>query len=335
MKWQLTEPAYGDMIRVKLGDIYHYGIYVTDDEVIQFGLAPSCRPTLKDSDIHVLSSDVDTFLAGGFLEVAVFDRKERRAIRKPEEVVTYARSKMGTAGYNIIHNNCEHFVNECVRGVSYSSQADDVRAMFRSLPVVDVYFGRIPEKGKFRPLIPKEREEELGRVSNERVRREKYYVWRLLEYALERSFGLRMKKLTVTKEPSGRWTTPSCEFSLSHSDGLVAVAVSRAAVGIDVEGLTDHEWERLSQRFLSDEERVTFETLLSEEKNIYLVKKWTAKEAAFKFSHKEAFDIAEDTVNVPVKSDVLTVGEKTYLYSVATETPERIRIYRDIDLEKL
>jgi hypothetical protein len=34
MKWQLTQPVAGDMIRVKLGSIYHYGVFVSEDEVI-------------------------------------------------------------------------------------------------------------------------------------------------------------------------------------------------------------------------------------------------------------------------------------------------------------
>ena len=69
MKWLLKDPSPGDMIRVALGGIYHVGVYVSDDEVIQFGLAPTRRSGLRDEDIEVLSSDIDTFLAGGFLEV--------------------------------------------------------------------------------------------------------------------------------------------------------------------------------------------------------------------------------------------------------------------------
>ena len=79
MKWILGEPKSGDMIRVKAGTIHHYGVFVSDSEVIQFGLAPNARPELKDSDIEVLSTDIDTFLQNQFLEVAEFDRKEKVA----------------------------------------------------------------------------------------------------------------------------------------------------------------------------------------------------------------------------------------------------------------
>ena len=44
MKWSFVEPSSGDMIRVKLGSIYHYGIFADDGEIIQFGLPPVLHP---------------------------------------------------------------------------------------------------------------------------------------------------------------------------------------------------------------------------------------------------------------------------------------------------
>ena len=133
MKWTLGEPQGGDMVRVKSGTIYHYGIYVSDGEIIQFGLAPAARPTVKDADIEVLATDVDTFLAGQFLEVAEFDRKEKKDNRTPDEVVGVARARLGEKGYHILYNNCEHFAFECVTGKHYSEQVDGVRNVFKSL----------------------------------------------------------------------------------------------------------------------------------------------------------------------------------------------------------
>ena len=100
MKWVMKDPVRGDMIRVALGSIYHFGIYVSDEEVIQFGLAPSQRAMLRDSEVEVVSSDIDGFLAGGFLEVCEFDKKERKKHRSPDAVVAYAQSKLGMRGYN-------------------------------------------------------------------------------------------------------------------------------------------------------------------------------------------------------------------------------------------
>ena len=85
MKWVMDAPERGDMIRVELGGIYHFGIYVSDEEVIQFGMAPSRRAMLHDSEVEVLSSDIDSSLAGGFLEVCRFDRKERKKNRSADQ----------------------------------------------------------------------------------------------------------------------------------------------------------------------------------------------------------------------------------------------------------
>ena len=52
-------------------------------------------------------------------------------MRKPEEIIKTARSRIGEGGYDILHHNCEHFVNECAFGKSNSSFLDDVREKLR------------------------------------------------------------------------------------------------------------------------------------------------------------------------------------------------------------
>ena len=41
MKWTFNEAKPGAMVRVCLGEVYHYGIYVSDDEIILFGPPPT------------------------------------------------------------------------------------------------------------------------------------------------------------------------------------------------------------------------------------------------------------------------------------------------------
>ena len=105
MKWSFKEPVPGDMIRMRFGELYHYGVFVSEDEVIQFGLAPNLRPGVCDADVEVTASDIDGFLGGAFLEVAELDRREEKKRRPPDKTVEYARSRIGTRGYNILHNN--------------------------------------------------------------------------------------------------------------------------------------------------------------------------------------------------------------------------------------
>ena len=333
MKWTLKTPAAGDMVRVKAGSIYHYGVFVSEDEIIQFGLAPVARQELKDADIEVCCSDIDTFLCGGFLEVAEFDRAERRKNRRPKKAVEYARSKLGTRGYNILYNNCEHFAYDCVTGKPYCSQTADVRALFRSIPVVDVYVSPISAAPERTKLYPPERQAELDAVTNARVRTEKWCVWKLLEYALERSFGYKMKDMTFSNNEHGKWTTEKCFFSLSHCDGAVAVAVSRAEVGVDIETERPALRDRMAQKILNESELELYDATDDNGRTRFLLEKWTAKESLFKaFGVGSAFVPADyDTLSGKTNTKALTLCEREYMLSVATETPEIVRTY-EVDL---
>ena len=333
MKWTFREPILGDMIRVAIGSIYHFGIYVSDSEVIQFGLPPSARSSLLDADVEVLASGIDEFLAGGFLEVADFDKKEKKKNRTPEEAIEYARSKLGTRGYHILYNNCEHFANECISGVKVCRQAEDVRAMFLNMPVVDVYIAELPDDAPVGTVECKERRDEIAAVSNERVKREKYFVWKLLCYALERSFGIRGKKLEFTKETWGGWSAKGAEISLSHSDGALAVAVSRAPVGVDIERLRAPRGDRLSELIMTDGELAAYEKAAEDEREEHLIGVWCAKEAIFKSKKLSAFRPKEhDTLKESFKRDTVTVKGEKYVFTVATATPGIVRVYSGIDL---
>ncbi len=331
MKWRIKDPVKGDMIRVELGGIYHFGIYVSDEEVVQFGLAPSRRNLLKDSDVEVLATDIDGFLAGGFLETCEFDRKERKKNRTPDEIVEYARSKMGMRGYSVLYYNCEHFANECVSGTAVCNQADRVRDFIRSLPVADVYLAKLPDGEIGEALGCDLRQKEIDSVTNEKVKREKYYVWKLFEYALQRSLGLKAADLKFIRDENGRYMTDRAEFSFSHSKGALCVAVSRNAIGVDIEPLDTEFSDGLAKRIMNDNEYSAFEKLDESEKQAYFVKVWTAKEALFKASHRKAFNpYAIDTENGGYKSFSKTVDGREYTVSVATDTPEKIRFFENV-----
>ena len=111
-KWTLRHPKKGDIIRVDFNNYHHYGIYVSDDEVIQFGLIKDV--ILKKEDIKVLKSNINEFRNNKFVEVRNYTLKEKIIKNRPNKVINIARSKMGLMGYDIINNNCCHFVNMCV-----------------------------------------------------------------------------------------------------------------------------------------------------------------------------------------------------------------------------
>ena len=123
--WQMLELYPGAHIRVQVKNVYHHGIYVGNDEVVQFGLPYDMYNDPKD--VKVLRSPLKDFCADdAFIEVYCYSRKELRRKNSDEEIVRIALSKVGEGNYNILKNNCEHFANFCVFGDSMSKQIDDI-----------------------------------------------------------------------------------------------------------------------------------------------------------------------------------------------------------------
>ena len=239
MKWITKAPCFGDMVRVKFGHMYHYGIYVSDADVVQFGLHPYAISNARHEDIAVISTNIEEFLFGGDLEACEFNEAEMTKKRTPDAIVAYAKSNLGRKGYNILHNNCEHFASECVFGRAYSSQTEDVRAMFRNLPIVDVFLAALPDECAIDSVIPEAKNEEIAKIDDLCERRREYCAWRLLQYALLRSLGLKSEGLDFSKNEYGKWSVHNCYFSVSYAQSIVAVVVSRAPVEISVKLLDD------------------------------------------------------------------------------------------------
>jgi hypothetical protein len=123
-KWQLIEAKKGDQIRVKVGSFYHHGIFIDDDNVVQFG-----RTTFLVDDpklITVEKVSINEFLNSGFLEVRVFTKAELKKKNSVDEVVNLALSKLGEDGYDILKNNCEHFCNWCLFNEKVSDQIEKI-----------------------------------------------------------------------------------------------------------------------------------------------------------------------------------------------------------------
>ncbi len=269
MTWALKEAALGDMVRVKSGSIYHYGVFVSEDEIIQFGLAPALRPSVKPCDVDVCVSDVDGFLGGGFLEVAVLDRKESKKRRSPKEAVAMARSRLGEKGYHILYNNCEHFAYECVMGERYCSQTDLVRSLFKSLPILDLYTLYLPTELPLGSIGIKTIDEEIATIPDEKQRLMRYLEWKLFEYGAERSLGLKLANLKLSREADGKWSAEPCKFAFVKSEdvGFIAVAVSRAEVDLTL-GDTVKDDKRISAT-LSNSSVVTVHSSTPDKLRIY------------------------------------------------------------------
>lgn len=129
MKWTDKQPSFGDIIRTKVTFYHHYGIFVSPDEVIQFGTPDNVSQPAES--VKVLTTDIYAFMGKGEIEVGEAEKAELATLKKAQERVSTARSRLGEGGYDILHNNCEHFVYKCAFGQKKSVFLDDVRESLR------------------------------------------------------------------------------------------------------------------------------------------------------------------------------------------------------------
>ena len=331
MKWTLESAKFGDIVRAKMGQFYHYGIYVSDDEIIQFGL-PFTDYRRDASTVEVLSTDVETFLRDNFLEVGQPEKKDGKPA-KPKNIVALARSRIGEKGYHILYNNCEHFAFQCLFGKKSSSQVDEVRQMWKKFPFVNVYVRKFPFEVKNKEIYPKERQKEIDSCKSEKVREEKFYAWKLLEYGLSHSLGLDIKKVKL-KKCGMKWKCENCCFSISHSDDIVAVAVARNDVGVDVEKIDLARFSSLpKERILTAEELDSVKDLPQEEVADQLNKIWTVKEGNFKFGSDKNFVPNKIQANsVPFVTKKIQSGDNEFYLTVVTKDISFIKFHFEDDI---
>lgn len=123
-KYVAKEPKIGDIVKVEISNkIYHFGIYLGDDKIIQYGLAKDFLNTNKE-DVEVLISSMDEFLDGKMALVRVYSLSEKLKKNKTKKIISLAMNRLGEKKYDPIENNCEHFVNECVFNKHISEQAN-------------------------------------------------------------------------------------------------------------------------------------------------------------------------------------------------------------------
>ena len=205
-------------------------------------------------------------------------------------------------------------------------KAKDAPAYGAPPQFVDIYIAKLPDAAPAAPVLCAARQAEIEGTANERLRREKYYVWRLLCYGLEKSLGLCEADLAFVKEENGAWTVNGAEISLSHSKNVLAVAVSLSPVGIDVERVTPHRKDAAAKVF-TKAERDAMASLPVALQDRFFITTFTGKEALYKQA-KGALPLSLlDTTSTPLKTGELTVAGDTYLWAIATDTPHAVRVF--------
>ncbi len=190
---------------------------------------------------------------------------------------------------------------------------------------VDVYLGVIPKNLKITKLYPPERDAELLGACD-KVQKEKVFSWQLLECALKRSFNVDLNALYPTRKPNGKWEIKDYNFSISHSNGAVVVAVSNAPIGVDLERL-DRDVSAILKT-LTEKELIEYEK--SSDKEYSLIKKWTEKESLYKRVGEGAFNpFKTETTGEHFITKQIEVNGEVFVLTVSCEERTKLNFVKN------
>ena len=193
--------------------------------------------------------------------------------------------------------------------------------------MLDIYTARVSDLYKEEELYPPRRQEIINNTKSPEVRRERIAVWRLLEYAVKISLGKSMHEISPYLDENGKWLSEGCCFSLAHSNGAIAVAISDSQVGIDIERQRDVDIEAFSRRVLTPFERLRFDG--ENDKNRYIIELWTKKESIYKFNGSPPFVPSKlECKNYKTKTFSEKIDGINYFISVCSEKIDEIKLIK-------
>ena len=174
------------------------------------------------------------------------------------------------------------------------------------------------------PVWPDARQAQLDATKNEAHRKARYAAWRLLEYALWDGLGLHLRQLQLTVK-EGKWTCSQCFFSISHSGGVVAVAVSTEPVGVDIESVRQPRAD-LAQKICSPREMEQLLRLPPRERDRYLLHSWCKKESMFKYGDAPVFHPRELIPGDMTAAQTLSVQGQPYAWAITCREAEAAQV---------
>lgn len=188
-----------------------------------------------------------------------------------------------------------------------------------------VYFGKIRPESEEK-IKNAQRRSEIEKFTCQEGKNERIFVWLLLEYAVKDAFGLDLNSLNPRKNQNGKWECDKICFSLSHSRGGAAVAVSAQPVGVDIEKMPVKNAEKLI-RALTKSERIYFEN--ADNKDFAFASLWTKKECIYKKSGNGAFSPEHISAGgEETETTVVNIENSPYGLSVTGSGAE----YREVKL---
>ncbi len=201
-------------------------------------------------------------------------------------------------------------------------QSTQLNSLINAYKVV-VYYATIPQDDFVLDLPTAQRNDEIATCLDKQTQRQKYFVWKLLLDAIGQNYGTDP---VFAKQPTGKWTCNLCEFSLSHSANVVAVALASCNTGVDVQGVALPKNDRLLQRIFSSSEMQRYIQLdNASQQALYFTQVWTQKESIFKSLNKSEFlptnpqNYTQHTV-----SQVVELDGKQYIITVACSKDKEV-----------
>lgn len=168
--------------------------------------------------------------------------------------------------------------------------------------------------------IDKKRLEKIKKSNNTLFIKEQLGSSILLNDILENNYFLDPKEIEYIYNESGKpyLKDKNLYFSLSHSNGIVALTVSKEEVGLDIE-LIKPVKDALAKRIMTTEEYNIYNSLDKNKKITYFYEVWTSKEAYVK---KIGTSITLTPSNIEIDEDILikriNIDNNEYMLAVTS-----------------
>lgn len=131
--------------------------------------------------------------------------------------------------------------------------------------------------------IPREKVETIKKITHIKTAHESILAWFMVSYAYRSVYGSKsdLPKLEFHENGKPSFVSADFYFNISHSDGLVCVAVSENEIGIDVQSFRI-SFDSVKRRVLSESELEIVNS--SENGNDIFIDIWSRKESYLKFT---------------------------------------------------
>lgn len=151
--------------------------------------------------------------------------------------------------------------------------------------------------------LDKRRLEKIKKSTNQLFIKEQLGSNLLLNDILENNYFKDINLLEYVYNESGKpyLKDDNLYFSLSHSNGIVALTVSKEEIGLDIE-LIKPVKDSVAKRIMNDREYNIYSSLDKNKKVTYFYEVWTSKEAYVK---KLGTTISLNPSNIEIDEDIL------------------------------